>query len=413
MEENKVYELSLSQNYVSNWDVYDAVREILQNAIDSDKDGHEMKVEYDGASILRITNDGASLDATNLVLGGGDKTGNSKYIGGFSEGLKIALLVLLRNYCYVEICNDDLLWTPCFEQSEVFDCEVLKIKESEQDATNKLEIIIYGIDSDLFDKLSLKFLCIEDDYGDYIETGYGKILKDKKYKGQMFVGGLYIQKDDSFEFGYDFNPEVVRLDRDRKAVNYYELLDLTSKSMITSKECDMNVFSAINKSSTDCKRLIDFLDEANDDFLKEYHDHYYEEKNLDEDTIVATKEVGRYLSREGYEVAEGTEIESYLLAKYKNNVEVIENTKSIIKESSKELTAWTNLNDTDLLRLIVFVRDKLGLSNFKYEFIDKFIISGYDLRPYYFNEIEEQVIKDFDIIDEEYVQAKIDELKKE
>lgn len=76
---SEVYELSLSKNYVSSWTISDAIREILQNAIDSEKDGHKMYVNYDVENEeLLIGNKHTYIDKSTLILGIGDKTNNNK-----------------------------------------------------------------------------------------------------------------------------------------------------------------------------------------------------------------------------------------------------------------------------------------------------------------------------------------------
>ncbi|MCK9576725.1 MAG: hypothetical protein M0R51_12450, partial [Clostridia bacterium] len=68
----KVYELSVSSNYVHTWGVEEAVREIMQNAIDSQTDGHKLNVAYSNG-ILTISNIGCDLDISTLVLGNSGK----------------------------------------------------------------------------------------------------------------------------------------------------------------------------------------------------------------------------------------------------------------------------------------------------------------------------------------------------
>ena len=63
----KNYEITLSPNYVNNWGIKEAIREILQNAIDSDKNGNTMEVDYNANSQeLKIKSLGASLSAKDL-----------------------------------------------------------------------------------------------------------------------------------------------------------------------------------------------------------------------------------------------------------------------------------------------------------------------------------------------------------
>ena len=99
---SKIYELPIAINYVHNWTVEDAIREILQNAIDSSTDGHKLSITYSNG-MLGITNMGINLDISSLVLGSTSKTDHTKYIGTYGEGYKLALVVLLRNNLGVTI----------------------------------------------------------------------------------------------------------------------------------------------------------------------------------------------------------------------------------------------------------------------------------------------------------------------
>ena len=54
----------------------------------------------------------------------------------------------------------------------------------------------------------------------------------------MFVEGLYVQTDENFKYGYNFKSSIVDLDRDRRAINYYELKKLTAASVVTAEHCD-------------------------------------------------------------------------------------------------------------------------------------------------------------------------------
>ena len=49
----KNYEITISPNYVSNWGINEAIREILQNAIDADKNGYKKYENIEKAKIVR------------------------------------------------------------------------------------------------------------------------------------------------------------------------------------------------------------------------------------------------------------------------------------------------------------------------------------------------------------------------
>src|SRR5690606_16628625 len=66
------------------------------------------------------------------------------------------------------------------------------------------------------------------DVGDVIETPIGRILEDEKFKGKVFVNGLFVCMYEPYQYGYDFKPEYIKLDRDRKLVSDFDLQWLSS-----------------------------------------------------------------------------------------------------------------------------------------------------------------------------------------
>lgn len=125
----KTIGLSLSPKYVSGWGVEEAVREILQNAIDQKADGAEVSVSYDRETPSILT-DGARLKTSTLLLGESGK-GDERYIGKYGEGCKLALLVLTRERKPAKVVADAEAWTPEFRLSETFGEESLQIDVEE------------------------------------------------------------------------------------------------------------------------------------------------------------------------------------------------------------------------------------------------------------------------------------------
>ena len=93
MSTTKVYPLSLTRGYVVSWGLREAVREIIQNALDSDSD---FGYAIDGDTLTVISRY-ASLSPQTLLLGSSNKGGDISSIGQFGEGYKLALLVLTRD----------------------------------------------------------------------------------------------------------------------------------------------------------------------------------------------------------------------------------------------------------------------------------------------------------------------------
>lgn len=364
----KNYELPISPNYVSNWGIKEAIRELLQNAIDGEHCGHKKSVMYnENERILYIISQDTKLPKSSLVLGCSSKDSIDGMIGKFGEGYKLALVVLLRKGLSVHIINADEEWVPTFAVSEQFGTQVLNIAVKDLSSEDKacintdLCFAISGIDKELYDELLIYFPCINNDYGNIVTSDNGYILLEEKFKGKMYVEGLYIQSDDNFKYGYSFNSDVVDLDRDRKAINYYELRKLTAASVVTAETCCTELFKAISDSCTDVKDITDVLDEASDEFLKEYRDMLYKEKGLEENTLVATESVMRQLEQMDIDmpIVKGTEIESYLVAKANDKLGLIYEAKEAASKKSNEDDAWHYVRNSNWMSLKCWF-DKYG-----------------------------------------------------
>lgn len=399
-KEMKKYELTISPSYVSSWTVKEAVRELLQNAIDGEKCGHPKSIYYDGGT-LEIRSEGVTLEAESLVLGGTSKEGRSDLIGGFHEGMKLAFVVLLREGYTIEIENGGVLWRPSFEVSSTYGVRVLTIEEEDGEEQNEdLVFRIGGIAESLYEELRGNFPCIEEDYGEVVECEYGQILLEKSFRGKMFVEGLYIQKDEHFEFGYNFKADVVELDRDRKAINYHELKTLTASSIITADNCHPKIFSSISNSFDDTKEIKEIIEEASDTFLVEYKEMFYEKRGLEEDTLVATKAVKMQLEQlgEDIEVVEGTEIESYIIAQANDKLGLIKEAEVKIDKKSDIERAFDCLRDSTYQKFMLWInkyRDFLPE-----EALEEIKVLIQKTAPFNYCRIKDNVPSDFDFSDE-------------
>lgn len=157
----KTIELSLSPKYVSGWGVEEAVREILQNAIDQKADGAEASVSYDRETPSILT-DGARLKTSTLLLGESGKD-DERYIGKYGEGYKLALLVLTRERKPVKVVTDAETWTPEFRLSETFGEESLQIDVEETGVPGGefTEFRIGGISPAMMRSFGDRFIALE------------------------------------------------------------------------------------------------------------------------------------------------------------------------------------------------------------------------------------------------------------
>ena len=286
----RVYELPIASTYVHNWGIADAIREIMQNAIDSETDGNKLSIRYNNGS-LTIANTGCNLDISDLVLGSTSKHDPAKYIGTYGEGFKLALVVLLRNNILVKILTNGQQWIPEFRKSVKFKTDTLHIDvyPVHYKPVNEISFEIMGIDHELFDKIRRNNLAMSKalgySIGETLSTEYGDILLDARYKGMMFVNGLYVQSDSSFQYGYNFKPEFLQLDRDRRAIGYYKMRELTAKAVTSQKDVKL-AYTAITRSYVDVRDIVEHMNEVSKEFKVDFANSFIKQHNLDEDTFV-------------------------------------------------------------------------------------------------------------------------------
>ncbi len=294
----KKYELSLSRNYVSSWGIEEAIRELLQNAKDSDG---EEQIDIDKRNgTISITNKNTSIPSSTLLLGNTSKKDDLDKIGQFGEGYKLAILVLLREGKDVSIQNGNKLWEPSFEYSDNFDCEVLCINEIDS-CGDDLVFEISRFSGCELTNLENEFLGINGQSYNSIQTSYGEILTDSQFKGKVFVEGLPVYEDDNFEYGYNFDARYVNLDRDRKSINIYELKRLTALSVACCVDNFSFVDEVIDGKGRDGEYLKDKNVEFDVEFKEKYAEHLKERFDIKEDDIVvndSSSELMEYVARE-------------------------------------------------------------------------------------------------------------------
>lgn len=217
---NNVIVLSLARNYVSSWGTAEALRELIANAVDTG----DYNI-YIGEDTLYITTQVGAIPREYLLLGGGSKSENTDTIGQFNEGLKLALLILTREGYDLQIENGDVSWDCYFDYSPQFKTQCLHIREDPLDAyesSDTVHFFISGLPEDILEEVQQKHLIFDEERSVH-ETPYGEILLDEKYKGHIYCGGIWVTHDEEFEYGYNFNTDCLKLDRDRKTVRTFDI----------------------------------------------------------------------------------------------------------------------------------------------------------------------------------------------
>lgn len=216
------FTITISTNYVKAWGIWEAVREILQNAYDQNEadPASQVHVTYspERNGKLLISTSTGHLEASSLVLGESRKHEGSR--GKFGEGYKLALLVLLRENKGITIQNGDEYWTPKLEFNKRFGTELLTIKTSPRNHSPGVAYLLEGITPEEWAQINFNVHAVRNQ---------DKILFEEHQKGRIYVGGLYVTTIKDLKFGYCFKASTVKLDRDRGMVNNFDIEYQTSK----------------------------------------------------------------------------------------------------------------------------------------------------------------------------------------
>lgn len=235
MENAKCYELTLTPNYVSDWTFNDAIRELIQNGTDQevlDKENH-FRIKYDGErKVLQLKNSKSALKINTLLLGRSNKAGNDDTVGQFGEGYKIAALVLNRIGKTFTVLNNEKneVWESRFKNSEKWLEKILAFYISKRETEDTgLCIEVGNVSWSEYSNLSDVWMGMCDFDYEKVETQYGEILTDEEFAGQVFVNGLFVDCNSDLQYGYNFKPKYINLERDRKTCDTWNVEDVTSR----------------------------------------------------------------------------------------------------------------------------------------------------------------------------------------
>lgn len=221
----KTFQTTVQKDYVLGWTFTDAIRELIQNAID--KGDWYLTINPNDLNIL---NQNAALSEESLYLGMTTKSGNSDAIGQFGEGYKLACLVLIRAGYEVSIFTGTQKWTPVIEQSRhhaTIEVLAFKIEELPQPAEGRaiessVHFIVEGLTQEDEASVESVYLTTEAHINSVL-TESGRILLDRQYKGKIFVSGLYVTTNKDLHYGYDIPAKYLPLERDRNTVDDFSI----------------------------------------------------------------------------------------------------------------------------------------------------------------------------------------------
>lgn len=263
------YELTISTKYVPDWTYVEAVRELLQNAIDNEAVDENNKYEaiyLADEEKLNISNKSSKLTLDTLLLGVSTKRDDNRTIGQHGEGYKIAFMVLARegkkvtvyNYGANEVWNVKLVKSKRYNGEEIVQVEVDKNPIWKKAPNNNLTIVIDGISIDNYENIQKDCIMLRDKYPEAYKSEVGNILTDEDEVGNIFVRGLFVFKDPLLKYGYDIQVPV-KLDRDRNNISNYDCRSLEAKMWLFAASENKEVANKLAKMSLDGVYDVDYI----------------------------------------------------------------------------------------------------------------------------------------------------------
>jgi hypothetical protein len=254
------FTLPISPEYVAHWGLWEAVREIYQNALD---EGGAKLTYNEWKGLLEISTETGHLTPQSLVLGTSSKRDDETKRGKFGEGYKLALLVLARMQHSVTIYNGEELWIPSLEYDDQFNADILTIHtENSEGGTPGVIFNISGVTPEQYADIQRN---IRPEIID-------RILDEPQEAGRIYVGGLYVSTVKRFRHGYVFRPGIVKLDRDRGMVDGFDLAWQTSK-LWTSRGHSARLSELLEAEAPDVEYVESHVSEGSN-FAGDHYVHY-------------------------------------------------------------------------------------------------------------------------------------------
>ena len=204
----------ITADYVRDWSVKDAIRELVANAIDGEvTTGGKFEAKHDAKKdVLHLINRDTKVDAKALYFGGTSKFGNDRLIGQYGEGLKIAMLVLARSNIKLVIRNGDEVWQPAIEPDKLgFEVLTLNIKKG-SDTNADFKVEVHGVNTEAWHAIQDMFLHLRKP-SKIEKTQSGEVIRDADYVGKIYVKGVYCTHRPNYSTGYNFHHLDIGRDR--------------------------------------------------------------------------------------------------------------------------------------------------------------------------------------------------------
>jgi hypothetical protein len=212
----------IGKDYLPDWGYREALREIYQNFIDYGDYEEEVSPATDENCWVKLSNDYMPTDSEFMKIGASIKRNNKQTVGKHGEGLKMASLVLARmKYSIVIEFNSTMLIGTFYRDPFLGNC--FGFEAHRMDIPKKFSVT-FNINRNVFDK----YKRISENAKKVLHSAYYGDLLDRP-AGEVYVGGHFVATVDNLKYAYNFKPEHVELDRDRKVPKSFDVEYAASK----------------------------------------------------------------------------------------------------------------------------------------------------------------------------------------
>lgn len=222
--------LSVSSDYLPNWNVYEGLRELVQNYIDAQDDcGRKGEITYEGGTArgrLFLRNPGARpLTREALLFGVTTKADRDDQRGQFGEGMKVGTLALVRAGRSVTIRTQTETWVASLSAASDFGGRKVLTFDTRKRLTESdaVEIEIGPVERKEWEEIRNAFMFMQEEEGEVTShKGYtGALLLDTKHRESVFAKGILVKKMEGMRWGYDLS--MLTLNRDRSMVDEWDV----------------------------------------------------------------------------------------------------------------------------------------------------------------------------------------------
>jgi hypothetical protein len=246
----KTINYTMTADYRSNWNAIDAIREIVQNCLDNRQNASTYVLKDDGTVSIETTD--FILPLSTLALGESEKPDGA--IGGFGEGLKLALMILEREGCNIKVTTGDKILNPSFEMSDTVERETFCINIIEDQEYFDGLRFEFNINPDYIEELKAKVNVFSNDILPLPNRDSVDIVEHMP--GVVMVNGLYVCEELKFRYGYNFAPGKLELGCDRQIASTFGMAWETSK-VWADRVNESNADEVLNMISEGCLDVAD------------------------------------------------------------------------------------------------------------------------------------------------------------